>query len=327
MKNKIIHSAILGVAVGDALGVPVEFSTREYLKANPVTDMIRYGTHNLPAGIWSDDSSLTFCLAEMLSEGYNLQLLADKFINWYEYAYWTPYKETFDVGVATSQAIWRLKQGVNPVLAGGCKETDNGNGSLMRILPLLFYIKDMPIEERFKHISDASSLTHRHIRSVLGCFIYIEFALELIKGKDKFDAFLHTKERVNNFLNQHVICSESEINKYHRILMNPVSDYEIKPVYEYPEEEIASTGYVVHSLEAALWCLLKEDNFKQTVLRAVNLGSDTDTTAAIAGGLAGILYGLDAIPQQWIDRLARKDDILNLCDKLERCMFRIENRL
>lgn len=318
MKSKLIHSVLFGVAIGDALGVPVEFRNRKYLKENPVTDMLAYGTHNQPAGTWSDDSSLTFCLAETLTEGYNLKQLATKFINWYEHSYWTPHGEVFDVGVATSKAIYRLEQGINPVMAGGSDESDNGNGSLMRILPLLFYIKDMSIEDRFRYVSDVSSLTHRHIRSVLGCFIHIEFALQLLKGVDKFEAFLQTKDTVNDFLNNNPICSNNEINKYHRILMNPIGDYEIKPIYEYTEDEIASSGYVVHSLEAAIWCLFKEDSFGKTVLRAVSLGSDTDTTAAIAGGLAGLLYGFDAIPQKWIDQLARKDDIFDLCDRLEK---------
>lgn len=318
MKNKSIHSALFGVAVGDALGVPVEFRSREYLKANPVTDMLAYGTHNQPAGTWSDDSSLTFCLAEMLAENYSLKELSNRFVNWYEYSYWTPHGKVFDVGIATSKAIYRLEQGVNPTLAGGADESDNGNGSLMRILPLLFYIKDMNIEDIFRYISDISSLTHRHIRSVLGCFIYLEFALQVLRGANKLEALKQTKNSVNKFLNNNPICSENEINKYHRILMNPINDYRIKPIYEYTEEEISSSGYVVHSLEAALWCIFKEDSFEKTVLRAVNLASDTDTIAAIAGGLAGLIYGFDNIPQKWIDTLARKDDIYNLCDRLEK---------
>lgn len=310
MKDKLIHSALFGVAVGDALGVPVEFRNREYLNANPVTDMLAYGTHNQPAGTWSDDSSLTFCLAETLADKYDLKRLANRFVSWRRYAYWTPHGAVFDVGIATSEAIYRLEQGINPLVAGGADELDNGNGSLMRILPLLFYVKDMSIENRYKYVSDVSSLTHRHIRSVLGCFIYIEFALRLLNGVDKFEAFIQTKDSVNDFLNNNAICSDNEINKYHRLLMNPV--------YECAEDEIASSGYVVHSLEAALWCIFKEDDFEKTVLKAVNLGSDTDTTAAIAGGLAGLLYGLDAIPQKWIDQLARKDDIMDLCNRLEK---------
>lgn len=321
MKSKPIHSVLFGVAVGDALGVPVEFRSREYLKSNPVRDMLAYGTHNQPAGTWSDDSSLTFCLAETLIDGYDLGKLANRFINWYEYGYWTPHGEVFDVGVATSKAIIRLEHGINPVMAGGGEESDNGNGSLMRILPLLFYIKDMSIEDRFRYVSDVSSLTHRHIRSILGCFIYTEFALQLLKKANKYEAFAKTIDIVKAFLIDNPVCPDEEINLFHRVLSNPSGDNGIKPIYEYAEEEIASSGYVIHSLEAALWCIFNNDNYKGTVLRAVNLGSDTDTTAAIAGGLAGLLYGFADIPSEWVEKIARKDDIFDLCDRLEKKTF------
>lgn len=317
MKKNIIHSALFGVAVGDALGVPVEFKSREYLEQNPVTDMIGYGSHNQPAGTWSDDSSLTFCLAESLCYGYNLKDVASRFIAWYEEGYWTAHGKVFDVGIATSKAIHRLASGIPPLMAGAKGENENGNGSLMRILPLLFYIKDFETEERFRYVSEVSALTHRHIRSVVSCFIYLEFALRMIKKDNKFEALENTKKIVNDFLHNNPVCSDTEINKFHRILENPVGEYEIKPIDEYTETEICSSGYVLHSLEAAIWCLLKNDSFEDTVLNAVNLGEDTDTTAAIAGGLAGIYYGFESIPEKWIDKLARKDDILDLCDKLE----------
>lgn len=317
MRGKLVHAALFGVAVGDALGVPAEFTSREVLKQTPVKDMIGFGSHNQPPGTWSDDSSLTFCLAESLSKGYDLRDIGRRFISWYEEGYWTPYGEVFDVGVATSYAIQRLKEGVPPAMAGGGGEKDNGNGSLMRILPILFYVRDMPVEKRFQCISDVSSLTHKHIRSVLACFIYIEFARQILETADKWKAFENTRKEVNHFLNTNAICSDNEINRFHRILLNPVANYDIRPVYEYEEDEIMSSGYVVHSLEAALWCIYKENNYRDTILKAVNLGSDTDTTAAIAGGLAGLLYGYDAIPNTWIEQLARKDDIWDLCNKLE----------
>jgi len=317
MNNKLVHSALFGVAIGDALGVPVEFESRSELEENPVTGMQGYGTHEQPPGTWSDDTSLTFCLAEVLCKGYDIHRLAKNFISWYKYGHWTPYGRVFDKGIATSKAIRRLMQGVDPIIAGGNTEMDNGNGSLMRILPLLFYIKDMDIEDRYKHIHDVSSLTHGHIRSVLACFIYIEFAAELLKTKDKYIAFERMRNTVNNFLDSNAICSDSEINIFNPILLNNTPDNEAKPIYTYMKEEIDSSGYVVHSLEASLWCLFNTNSFEEAVLSAVNLGRDTDTTGAITGGLAGILYGFESIPLAWIDVLARKDDILELCDKLE----------
>lgn len=314
--KSLIHSALFGVAVGDALGVPVEFKSREHLKQNPVTDMNGYGTHSQPAGTWSDDSSLTFCLAEMLSKGYDLKLLAKLFVEWYNAEVWTPHGDVFDIGIATSQAMYSLSKGANPTLAGGKSEDSNGNGSLMRILPIVFYVKDLPIEGRFQIVKDVSSLTHAHIRSILGCFIYIEMALQIIKVKDKLKAFNETINIVNDFLNRNAICSQNEIDKYHRILQNPIGNYNILPIYEYYEAEINSSGYVLHTLEAALWCLFHTDSYQKAVLKAVNLGGDTDTTGAVTGGLAGLLYGYENIPQEWIESLARKNDIEDLCNRL-----------
>jgi ADP-ribosylglycohydrolase len=136
-------------------------------------------------------------------------------------------------------------------------------------------------------------------------------------GKEKFEAFTEMRQTVNDFLDENAVCSQAEIDKFHRILQNPVGEYETKPIYQYTENEIASSGYVLHSLEASFWCLLNSNSYEETVLKAVNLGSDTDTTAAIAGGLAGLLYGYEKIPEKWLNQLARKDDILNLANRMK----------
>lgn len=315
MTHKIID-AFAGLAVGDALGVPVEFLKKEALQKNPVTKMMGYGTHNQPIGTWSDDSSLAFCLAESLCGGYDLNDIAHKFVAWYQEAYWTPHGVVFDIGISTSQALWKLKQGTSPLNSGKTGEMDNGNGSLMRILPLVFYIKNKPIVERFKIIKEVSGLTHAHIRSVLACFMYCEMALQLLQGLDKKIAYQNMQQIVNDFLKEHAICSRTELDKFHRILENPIGDYNILSLIDYKEEEISASGYVVHTLEASLWCFLKMDNYKETVLKAVNLGDDTDTTACVVGGLAGIYYGFEGIPKNWWSVLVKKEAILDLANRL-----------
>jgi len=309
MPNRnFIKDALLGVATGDALGVPVEFRSRSLLLRDPVTGMRAYGTHRQPAGTWSDDSSLTFCLAEMLCKGYDLQNLANRFVNWKNYGYWTPHGEVFDIGIATAEAITRLQMGSAPVLAGGTTEGSNGNGSLMRILPLLFYIKDMPIEERFKHVKEVSSLTHAHLRSVNACFIYLELALAILNGQSKREAYETVCFTLTDFL------QNRETPYFSRILSEELP--------QLPIEEIHGTGYVLHTLEAAIWCLLNTSSYSEAVLQAVNLGDDTDTTAAVTGGLAGLLYGWETIPADWLNVLAQRGAIDQLIINLQAKIYR-----
>ena len=321
MEN-IVKAGIFGVCVGDALGVPVEFRSRDQLKRSPVTKMRALGTHHQPLGTWSDDGSLTLCLADSLYSGYDLEDIALKFLQWYNGEIWTPHGRVFDIGIATSQAIHRISKGTSPTLCGGTSEFDNGNGSLMRILPLLFYIKDFTIEKRFDTVKDVSSITHGHIRSVLACFIYLEFVLEILKGKDKWESYSTMQKKVRNFLDHNPVCSQNEMDKFHRILGLKVGEYDLAPLHTLKEEEISSSGYVLSSLEASIWCFLNSASYAEAVLKAVNLGEDTDTTGAITGGIAGIYYGFENIPKEWVAELVRKDDIENLCNKLEQKLIK-----
>lgn len=308
MKN-VVKSGIFGVCIGDALGVPVEFRTREQLKRSPVTKMRAMGTYRQPLGTWSDDSSLTLCLAESLCNGYNLEDMALKFIQWHNEEIWTPHGRVFDIGIATRQAISRISSGIIPKLCGGTSEFDNGNGSLMRILPLVFYLKDEEnIEKLYHTVKEVSSITHGHFRSVFACFIYVIFAIELLKGKSKIEAYDYMQKKVLEYAENQEF-NPKEIKLFERILNNNIATY--------PEDEIKSSGYVLHSLEASLWCFLNSESYSEAVLKAVNLGEDTDTTGAITGGIAGIYYGFENIPEDWISELVRKDDIENLCIKLE----------
>ena len=312
MKNETtiiteIKSALFGVAVGDALGVPVEFNSRQTIAKNPVTDMVGFGTYNLPPGTWSDDSSLAFCLAEALTQGFELKTIGQNFVNWYNHNFWTPRGNVFDIGIATRQAIARLAQGEKAELSGGFDESDNGNGSLMRILPLLFYIQDKPINERYEITKQVSSITHGHIRSVIACFYYLEFARQIFSGKEKFEIYAHLQTEITNHLTS-LSINPKEIALFDRLLKNDIHNLNA--------DDIQSSGYVLHTLEASIWCFLTTDNYKEAVLKAVNLGNDTDTTGAVTGGLAGLLYGFDNIPTNWTEQIARKDDIENLTERL-----------
>ena len=220
-EKNIFKDILYGVAIGDALGVPVEFNSREAIAEDPVTDMRGYGTHNQPPGYFSDDSSLMFCLAEALTKGYDLQMIADNFVTWLNDGYWTPEGYVFDVGIATRKAIRLLETGVDPVAAGGRNEDDNGNGSLMRMLPLVVYTMAMPVKQRFETVKQVSSITHGHIRSVIACFYYLEFAAKLIQGADKFLAYKQLQSEMPVFFEQENIDPQ-EVALYSRLLKEEI---------------------------------------------------------------------------------------------------------
>jgi ADP-ribosylglycohydrolase len=304
---------MFGLVVGDALGVPVEFKSRDYLRKFPVKDMLAYGVHHQPLGTWSDDSSLTLCLAESLCNGYDLNDIAQKFLQWFNAQVWTPHGKVFDIGIATSEAIKMIKHGADPVLCGGASEMDNGNGSLMRILPLLFYLQDeKDLKVVYQRVNEVSSITHAHFRSVFACFIYIVYGLELLKGNDKREAYFNAQFKLKNFIANNDF-EQKEIDLFKRVLLNDISTV--------LESEIYSSGYVLHSLEASLWCTLNTESYEDAVLKAVNLGDDTDTTGAITGGLAGLIYGFESIPENWFNSIVKKIEIDNLCEEMNSALM------
>jgi ADP-ribosylglycohydrolase len=312
MKNPVTDG-LLGLAVADALGVPVEFKSRAQLKLNPVKGMQGFGTYNQPPGTWSDDTSLPCCLAESLLNGFNLATMANRFINWCNYAYWTAHNEVFEIGNTTSHSIDKLESIIQnrkldqlSKLHIGASDRTNGNGSLMRILPLYAYVKYLDPKAQFIATWEASALTHGHVRAAFACWLYLRLVDYLVKGIDKKAAYKQMQQ--DGIAYADFLKTEAEIDIFDRILQIDI--------IKLPEDQISSDGYVIHSLEASLWCLLRNDSYADTVLAAVNLGHDTDTTAAIVGALAGVLYGAESIPEAWLAVLARREDIAALGEKL-----------
>ncbi|HRN92249.1 MAG TPA: ADP-ribosylglycohydrolase family protein [Ferruginibacter sp.] len=307
MNRDFYKDILFGLSIGDALGVPFEFKDRAQLIANPAADMEGYGTYQQPPGTFSDDSSMAFCLAEALTQGFNLSILAQHFVSWLRNRYWTAHDEVFDVGIATSRAIRQLEMRVPPEFAGGNEESDNGNGSLMRILPLVLHIKDFPEKERFAFTQAVSSITHRHYISVVACFYYLEFARLIIQGEDKMKAYKKIQSSFRNSLQQH-LNPLPDLQMFNRLLE--------QDIFKLTSDQIFSSGYVVYTLEASIWCLLTTNSYKEATLKAVNLGFDTDTTASVTGGLAALVYGWKSIPRHWLQQLARYDDIESLAERL-----------
>ena len=304
-----VRSTLLGVALGDALGVPVEFQSRAVRVKDPVTGMRGYGTHQQPPGTWSDDASLTFCLAEALSEDFQLDKLAANCVRWWKQAWWTAHGRLFDIGITTAESLRRVRQGVAPASAGGRGERDNGNGALMRILPLLFKLTHEPAQEAADYalVQDVAAITHGHVRSTAACWLYLALAQELRVGFSPAEGYARLCQGGGAALQRLGVPAE-EIAHFQPLLGGDLAAWS--------PERIQSSGYVLHTLEAALWCLLRHSSFAATVLAAVNLGEDTDTTAAVAGGLAGLYYGESSLPAEWLATLARRNDIEALAARL-----------
>jgi len=311
-----IKAVLLGGAVGDALGVPVEFQPRGSFH---VDDMIGHGTYDQPSGTWSDDTSLTLCLVDAItrlsSNDFNsmLKTTAHNFCLWYWNRNFTANGEVFDVGNSTAKAIKKLLDGTSPLESGCSEMNENGNGSLMRIAPLAFYVADRPQGERFEIVNRISSITHSHPISVLACIIYVEYLLKLLKGEDKFTAFEETQKQIMDALVVGELADyfHNEITDYFMPLIFPGNKWHLAK-----EGDIKSGGFVADTLKAAIWCFLSTDNYKDAVLKAVNLGEDTDTTAAVTGGLAGAYYGIGGIPQKWIEGLAKHEVISGFADSI-----------
>lgn len=294
-----VKDGMIGLIVGDALGVPVEFTSREELMENPVTRMVGYGTYSQPPGTWSDDSAMAIATMHSIvqKQGIDYEDMMDKFDKWLHEAKYMQGDNTFDKGNTTASAIFRYHHTKTPALECGCgEERDNGNGSLMRILPLA-YIKDIDYES----IENVSGLTHAHPRSKIACVLYIEMAKSMLENDD-----LTMEEHIFSAcdkIKEHYKDSE-ELKHFERIFNNDL-------------EDVSGKGYVIASFEVVVHCLLTTDNFEDAVLKAVNIGGDTDTNAAICGGLAGIYYGYDSIPTSWLNEIDRLDEVLALCERFE----------
>jgi ADP-ribosyl-[dinitrogen reductase] hydrolase len=296
-----ILGGLWGVAVGDALGVPVEFCSPIARQRDPVTNMRGYGTYNQPPGTWSDDTSLTLCTADtLLQAGEDYEVLGNSFVRWINEEIWTPHGSVFDVGNTTADAIGRIARGATALAAGRDDEQANGNGSLMRMAPVAMWFADQAASDIIETAHRFSALTHRHARSQIGCALFCLTARHLLQGGDAFNAIGRAWAEAS--VHYHEGPLALELRAYSRIA-------NAERLQKLAREEVTGSGYVVESLESSLWCLLNSANFMEAVLKAVNLGNDADTTAAITGALAGIRYGFKSVPMEWVLALARHADL------------------
>lgn len=270
MKNPGLRDALYGLATGDALGYPAQFLKRgSYGLVDKMYDSERLGSK---AGTWSDDTSMTLALcASLKSNGGKIDIedITKEFKLWLLNGKFTPDGKAFDIGMTCSVALFSGKgrSGIN----------SNGNGSLMRTIPLAF------VDATDEEIAKVSAITHAHEISKRGCIIYVHIAQYLLAG---------------NSLEKAVEKSVSPKDEIYKSLLT---------VKERSVDNIKSTGYIVDTFEAAVWALETTSTYKDALVKCVNLGHDTDTIGAVAGALGGIMYGYNAIPKSWLDVLRRKD--------------------
>ena len=296
-KQDRFRGCLLGLAVGDAVGTTVEFKSRGSFA--PVTDMVGGGPFGLKPGQWTDDTSMALCLAESLVEkqSFDARDQMERYVRWYRDGHLSSTGTCFDIGNATSGALIRFERTGEP-FSGSTDPHSAGNGSIMRLAPIpMLYYPDA--ERAVLNASDSSRTTHGADECLDACSLYAYMQIKALDGQPK-DAILFGAD------NSKLMEGMSP-----KIKAIAAGEYKDKT-----EDQIRGSGYVVESLEAALWCFHQTDTFRDAILEAVNLGDDADTTAAVCGQIAGAYYGETGIPTEWRDKLCMRDKIIEFADRL-----------
>lgn len=293
-KNKA-KGAFFGLIVGDALGAAVEFKKRGSFKK--VTDMRSGGPHGLEAGSWTDDSSMALCLAESLNKaGFDLKDQLDKYLKWYGNGYLSSTGECFDIGANTARSLEYYKEkGKLP------PERDRaaGNGSLMRLAPVPIYFRD-DFNRAVKHSAKSSLTTHNNVMAADSCS-YVGGLLQ---------QFINSRIEMDAFKNKVIKDTAVDLDLDERVTAA------VTGAFKKERKEIKSDGFVINTLEAALWAFLNSSSFNEAVLKAVNLGEDSDTVGAVCGQIAGAYYGCDRIKKSWLEQLAQKEKLAEIFERL-----------
>lgn len=287
------RGCLLGLAAGDAVGTTVEFIPRGSFPK--MTDMVGGGPFHLKAGQWTDDTSMALCLATSLIEkkGFDPADQMDRYWDWYKNGYMSSTGICFDIGNTVRYALDRYHRTRNP-FSGSDSPNSAGNGSLMRLASItVFYFPDL---EKIVHFAGESSrTTHGALECIEACQLFAEMIYLALSGYSRDQILFDTKVKISS------------------PKINAIADGSYSPK---SIAQIRGTGYVVESLEAALWCFYQTDTFESAILQAANLGDDADTTAAICGQIAGAFYGEAGIPDTWLNKLHMRNEIAMLADKL-----------
>ena len=305
----VIKDGFIGFVVGDAMGVPAKFMGREKLLEKPVTSMVGHGTYDVPEGVWSSNTSMTLATIDSIVRCHKIDYndMANRFCQWAGKAEYTAIGAVFDIDKTTKKALVRyLKTQDDAVKCGESDMDANGSGSLMRMLPIALYCHFNKLQdyEVFNVVKNASSITHANEISVLGCYIYVNYLLFILNGKDKFASYNMIK-----CLDYSLYFDEDIIAYYNRLLKTNISNLRI--------DDLKSTEYVVYTLEAVMWVILKTKSYSEAIVGSINLGGNTDTIGALTGSIAGILYGFEEVPSKWIYKLKKLDYLEEMVQKFD----------
>jgi ADP-ribosylglycohydrolase len=297
------RGALLGLAAGDALGTTVEFQHPGTFE--PLTDIIGGGPFNLEPGQWTDDTSMALCLAESLIErgGFDALDQMQRYVRWYRHGHHSSTGKCFDIGNTVREALHRFEETGNP-WAGSTDPRSAGNGSLMRLAPIPLRFSDDP-ELAITRAAESSRTTHGTREAVDACRYYCGLIVGALEGRSKDDLLTPMFTPAPGLWDGEPLAPKIEDVARGSFLRNGPPD-------------IRGTGYVVQSMEAALWAFARSTSFRQGALLAVNLGDDADTTGAIYGQLAGAFYGAASIPSEWISRLTALDTLDSFASRLAR---------
>lgn len=291
-----LTGSLQGLVVGDALGTTIEFARRDTVP--PVTDIVGGGPFQLEAGQWTDDTSMALCIAASLTEtdSYNPADQLERFVRWRDEGYMSSNGRCFDIGTQTSSGLYDYERTGEPYREETTSR-NSGNGSLMRLAPVPMAFSDN-IKLAGELSADSSRTTHPSLECQEACGTYGQLIASAINGSTKDELFAFAKE----------LASTVTSSKIADVLNG---SYALKT-----RDQISSSGYVVDSLEAALWAFASSDDFEQGALLAVNLADDADTVGAIYGQLAGAYYGKSGIPERWIEKLHAADMIESLAKQI-----------
>lgn len=302
------RGCLLGLATGDALGTTPEFKPPGSF--SPITEMVGGGPFDLEPGEWTDDTSMALCLATSLIEagGFDARDQMRRYVKWWREGYLSATGDCFDIGVTVSDALSRFERTSEPY-SGSTDRYSAGNGSLMRLAPVpMYYANDA--NEAIERSTSSSRTTHGAHEAVDACRYFAALLVGALNGLEKASLLEAGYCPVEGFWQRRPLAKE----------IAAIAEGSFK--HREPPQ-IQGTGYVVRSLEAALWAFYKSEDFRDGALIAVNLGDDADTTGAIYGQIAGAYYGVNAIPADWLDKIAMRDGIAELADKLCDCAGRM----